>query len=102
MREKLAIRPDLGDRAAEGVGETVDAPVATVLDRVSEEGIAAGYPLGRDYPEHEDGLLIAITERRSREDIDRLADALGRAIGSDGEFLSHSESKSPIGAEVGP
>ena len=59
---------------------TLDAPVAAVLDRVSEEGIAAGYPLAREYPEYEDGLLVAITERRSREDIDRLADALGRAI----------------------
>ena len=58
----------------------LDAPVAEVLDRVSEEGIAAGYPLGREYPEYEDGLLVAITERRSKDDIDRLADALGRAI----------------------
>ena len=48
-----------------------------VLDRVAEDGIAAGYPLGREYPEYEDGLLVAITERRSKEDIDRLADALG-------------------------
>jgi glycine dehydrogenase subunit 1 len=58
----------------------LDAPVAAVLDRVSEEGIAAGYPLAREYPEYEDGLLVAITERRTREDIDRLADALARAI----------------------
>jgi glycine dehydrogenase subunit 1 len=58
----------------------IDAPVTDVLDRVSEEGIAAGYPLGREYPEYEDGLLVALTERRSRIDIDRLADALGRAI----------------------
>ena len=39
-----------------------------------------GYRLGSEYPEYEDGLLVAITERRSREDIDRLADALERAI----------------------
>ena len=58
----------------------LDAPVAAVIDRVSEAGIAAGYPLGRDYPEYEDGLLVAITERRSRDDIDRLADALESAI----------------------
>ena len=32
----------------------------------AEEGIAAGYPLGREYPEYEDGLLVAITERRSQ------------------------------------
>ena len=58
----------------------VDAPVPAVLDRVATEGIAAGYRLGSEYPEYEDGLLIALTERRSREDIDRLADALERAI----------------------
>ncbi len=37
-----------------------------VLERCAERGIAAGYPLGREYPEHEDGLLVAITERRTR------------------------------------
>ena len=36
-------------------------------------GINPGYRLGRDYPEYEDGLLVAITERRTRADIDRLA-----------------------------
>jgi glycine dehydrogenase subunit 1 len=56
------------------------APVAEVLDRCSERGIAAGYPLGREYPEYEDGLLVAITERRTKEDIDALADALGEAV----------------------
>jgi glycine dehydrogenase subunit 1 len=58
----------------------LEAPVPDVLERCAAEGIAAGYPLGRDYPEHADGLLVAITERRSRADIDRLADALGRAV----------------------
>jgi glycine dehydrogenase subunit 1 len=59
---------------------TLDAPVGDVLDRCAAEGIGAGYPLGRDYPEHENGLLVALTERRSRQDIDRLADVLGRAV----------------------
>jgi glycine dehydrogenase subunit 1 len=36
-------------------------------------GINPGYRLARDYPEYEDGLLVAITERRTREQIDRLA-----------------------------
>jgi glycine dehydrogenase subunit 1 len=58
----------------------LDAPVIEVLDRCAAEGIGGGYPLGRDYPEHEDGLLVALTERRSRADIDRLAEALGRAV----------------------
>jgi glycine dehydrogenase subunit 1 len=55
--------------------------VAEVLDRCAAQGIGAGYPLGRDYPEHENGLLIAITERRGKADIDRLAEALGAAVG---------------------
>jgi glycine dehydrogenase subunit 1 len=59
---------------------SLDAPVHAVLDRCAADGIAAGYPLGREYPEYPDGLLVAITERRSREDIDRLADALARAV----------------------
>jgi glycine dehydrogenase subunit 1 len=37
------------------------------------DGVNPGYRLGRDYPEHPDGLLVAITERRTKRDIDRLA-----------------------------
>ncbi len=59
------------------------APVDRVLDRCAERGIAAGYPLGREYPEFEDGLLIAITERRTRSQIDQLADALGAAVSAE-------------------
>jgi glycine dehydrogenase subunit 1 len=58
----------------------LEAPVDRVLERCAERGIAAGYPLGREYPEYADGLLVAITERRSKEDIDRLAEVLGDAI----------------------
>jgi glycine dehydrogenase subunit 1 len=58
----------------------VDAPVTDVLDRCAAEGIGAGYPLAREYPEFENGLLVAITERRSRADVDRLAEVLGRAV----------------------
>jgi glycine dehydrogenase subunit 1 len=47
-----------------------------VFERAREQGINPGYRLGRDYPEYEDGLLVAITERRTRGDIDRLAGAL--------------------------
>jgi len=79
----------------------VDAPAGAVLDACAADGIAAGYPLARDYPEHPDGLLVAITERRSREDIDRLADSLARAIpAARGGLLTHSDSKSPIAPEV--
>jgi glycine dehydrogenase subunit 1 len=39
-------------------------------------GIQPGYPLGRDYPGLDDALLVAVTERRTTEEIDRLAEAL--------------------------
>jgi glycine dehydrogenase subunit 1 len=56
------------------------ADVAAVIERCAAEGVNPGYPLAHDYPEHADGLLVAITELRSRADIDRLADVLGRAV----------------------
>jgi len=61
----------------------LDAPVHAILERCAERGVAAGYPLGREYPEYEDGLLVAITERRSPEQIDALAEALGAAVAAE-------------------
>jgi glycine dehydrogenase subunit 1 len=39
-------------------------------------GIHPGYALGRDYPGMDDVLLVAVTERRTKEEIDRLAEVL--------------------------
>ena len=61
----------------------LDAPVDRVVAACREQGIDPGYPLARDYPEHTDGLLIAITEQRSRADIDRLAGALESALAAE-------------------
>ncbi|HEY1592155.1 MAG TPA: aminomethyl-transferring glycine dehydrogenase subunit GcvPA [Solirubrobacteraceae bacterium] len=58
----------------------LDAPVADVIERCRAKGINPGYPLGRDYPEFENGLLVAITEQRTRAQIDRLAEVLAAAI----------------------
>ncbi len=59
---------------------SLGAPAQEVLDRCATDGIAAGYSLGRDYPEYGDALLVAITEQRSKADIDRLADSIERAV----------------------
>jgi glycine dehydrogenase subunit 1 len=48
-----------------------------LLSRARAAGINPGYPLGRNYPEFPDGLLIAITERRTKEHIDLLAEVVG-------------------------
>jgi glycine dehydrogenase subunit 1 len=41
-----------------------------------ERGVNPGYPLGRDYPGFDDALLVAVTEKRTTEEIDRLVEAL--------------------------
>jgi glycine dehydrogenase subunit 1 len=52
-----------------------------LFERARAERVNPGYRLGRDYPEYEDGLLVAITERRTREDIERLAHLVGKRAG---------------------
>src|SRR5579884_3230946 len=56
---------------------TVDAPLEPVLAACRRRGINPGYVLGTEYPELGEALLVAITERRTRADIDSLADTLG-------------------------
>jgi glycine dehydrogenase subunit 1 len=58
----------------------LDAPVERVIERCAEAGVNAGYALGRSYDEYPDGLLVAITEQRSRADIDRFAEVLANAV----------------------
>jgi glycine dehydrogenase subunit 1 len=59
------------------------ASVRRVIARCSAERVIPGYALGREYPEYADGLLVAITEQRSRADIDGLADVLSRALAAE-------------------
>jgi glycine dehydrogenase subunit 1 len=67
---------------------TLDAPVQGVIDRCLEEGVNPGYPLHRHHPEYGDALLVAITERRTRADIDRLADTLQRAVAAERQLVN--------------
>ncbi len=46
------------------------------LGAARAQGVYAGYPLGRDYAGLDDALLIAVTEKRTVEEIDRLVEAL--------------------------
>jgi glycine dehydrogenase subunit 1 len=47
-----------------------------VVREAKKLGVNPGYPLGRDYPGLEDVLLIALTEKRSPADVERLAEVL--------------------------
>jgi glycine dehydrogenase subunit 1 len=68
----------------------LDAPVDAVIARCAAQGINPGYALGRDYEEFPDGLLVAITEQRTREQIDRLAEVLGAAVAAERERVEMS------------
>jgi glycine dehydrogenase subunit 1 len=61
----------------------LDAPVDRVIERCAEAGVNAGYALGRSYDEYPDGLLVAITEQRTRADIDRFATVLANAVAAE-------------------
>ena len=51
-------------------------PAAGVLLRARACGVNPGYPIGRHYPGLEDCLLVALTERRTPADVDRLVETL--------------------------
>jgi glycine dehydrogenase subunit 1 len=57
--------------------------VERVVARCQAEGVNPGLALGRFYDEHADGLLVAITEQRTRAHIDRLAEVLEAAIAAE-------------------
>ncbi len=61
----------------------LQAPVGKVIARSQDAGVNPGFALGREYDEHPDGLLVAVTEQRSKADIDRLADVLGAAVAAE-------------------
>ncbi len=66
-------------------------PAAVVVDALVPEGFLAGVPAGRfagQFAGHLDGeslddvLLVAVTEKRTRAELDAFADALGRVLAS--------------------
>lgn len=58
--------------------DRADDAVAALL----RKGIAAGVPLSPWYPDSEHDLVVTVTEKRSRVEIDRLAQELERALWS--------------------
>jgi glycine dehydrogenase subunit 1 len=88
-RETLAALPGVEKAHAQPVVREfalrLDADVAAVRERCIAAGVNPGVDLhaltGRE--EDRGGLLVAITERRSRADIDRLAELLGTAVAAE-------------------
>lgn len=55
-------------------------PVGPVIEKMVESGFLAGVDLTHDYPELRDHLLIAVTEKRTRDEMDAYVEALGGCL----------------------
>jgi glycine dehydrogenase subunit 1 len=82
--EKLHDQPVIREFAVR-----LDADVAAVRRRCAQQGVNPGVDLHAltRRPEDRGGLLVAITERRSRADIDRLAEVLQVAVAAEREAV---------------
>jgi glycine dehydrogenase subunit 1 len=55
----------------------LNKPVKQINQDLLQKGIIGGYDLGRDFPELQNHMLIAVTELRTKEEIDTLVKELG-------------------------
>jgi glycine dehydrogenase subunit 1 len=53
---------------------------AKVLDRARDKGVLAGVPVAKLDPKHPDLFLVAVTEKRTKAEIDKLAEALRASV----------------------
>ncbi|WKZ82862.1 MAG: aminomethyl-transferring glycine dehydrogenase subunit GcvPA [Acidimicrobiia bacterium] len=74
------VRLGVGSRFAREFPILLPADPEVVIDRMAERGFLAGIPIGGDLPEFPGGLLVAVTEKRTREQLDGYAQALEEVL----------------------
>jgi glycine dehydrogenase subunit 1 len=62
--------------------------VADLLSEACDKGLLAGVPLATWYPELDDCFLVAVTEKRTRQEIEQLAGAFARCGASASPVLT--------------
>jgi glycine dehydrogenase subunit 1 len=70
------------------------APADEVLRSLAAHNVLGGYPLGGDYPELGDAILVCATEVRTAADIDQYAAKLGRVI------AARSQARCPVQPKI--
>jgi glycine dehydrogenase subunit 1 len=75
-RERVPLEPAFDALSFKEVAFRTPIAAREVVRRARERGVHPGYALGRDYEGLDDVLLVAVTEKRTREDVDRLAAVL--------------------------
>ncbi len=91
LAEKLDLKPRFGGTFFHEIALQIPIPVAELNAQLADLNIIGPYDLGRDYPELENVALFCCTEKRSREEIETLADAMKsicdlELISSNGHF----------------
>ena len=77
LRERAGLEPLFADRTTfKEFAVRVGRNAREVVKAARERGVHPGYAIGRDYEGMDDVLLVAVTEKRTPEEIDRLADVL--------------------------
>jgi glycine dehydrogenase subunit 1 len=79
-RERIQLEPAFPAASVKEVAFRTPIPAREVVRRARERGVHPGYVLGRDYEGMDDVLLVAVTEKRTPADIDRLAETLADVI----------------------
>jgi glycine dehydrogenase subunit 1 len=85
-KQQLAARglePGFSERATfKEVAVRVGRNAREVVQAARERGVHPGYALGRDYEGMDDVLLVAVTEKRTPAEIDRLVEVLAEVAGA--------------------
>jgi glycine dehydrogenase subunit 1 len=75
--EAIGVSPLFPDRAVfKEFAVQLGRPARDVVREARSKGVHPGYALGRDYEGMDDALLVALTEKRTPADVDRLAAVL--------------------------
>jgi glycine dehydrogenase subunit 1 len=80
-RERIALPVAFDAPGFKEVAFRTPGPARDVVRAARELRVHPGYVLGRDYEGMDDVLLVAVTEKRTPADIDRLADVLAEVCG---------------------
>jgi glycine dehydrogenase subunit 1 len=75
-RERVPLEAAFEAPSVKEVAFRTPIPAREVIRRARERGVHPGYALGRDYEGMDDVLLVAVTEKKTAADVDRLAAVL--------------------------
>ncbi len=82
LRERAGLEPMFPERTTfKEFAVRAGRNARDVIRDARELGVNPGYALGRDYEGMDDVLLVAVTEKRTPAEIDRLADVLAEVTG---------------------